>query len=345
MEIKKGLVSIIIPIYNVEKYLNGCIESVVKQTYTNLEIILIDDGSPDNCPQICDEWAKKDQRIKVIHKENGGQGIARNTGIENATGEFVCFLDSDDYLDLTTIEKAYALAKKECAEIVVYGLKSVNQNGELIKSFTPCPEKTVFKDEEVLNEFFPEYLAPNPKGDGKLRYYTSSCLLFYSSEYINKIGWRYKSEREILSEDIYSQIELFQKVKKIAIIKEALYNYRENNNSFSRIYKQDKYRQVKHFYLESLKLCEKLGYSEEIKHRVSKHYIAFTITTLKQEYKSPRAKQEKKEEIKNIINDGVLQEVLRKSKKDKENLARKILFFAIRRKMYALCILLIKLKG
>ena len=165
MEIKKGLVSIIIPIYNVEKYLNGCIESVVKQTYTNLEIILIDDGSPDNCPQICDEWAKKDQRIKVIHKENGGQGIARNTGIENATGEFVCFLDSDDYLDLTTIEKAYALAKKECAEIVVYGLKSVNQNGELIKSFTPCPEKTVFKDEEVLNEFFPEYLAPNPKGD------------------------------------------------------------------------------------------------------------------------------------------------------------------------------------
>ena len=92
-------VTIVIPVYKVENYLDRCVESVVKQAYKNLEIILVDDGSPDNCPQICDEWAKKDERIKVIHKENGGLSDARNIGIQNATGEFLLFVDSDDYVD------------------------------------------------------------------------------------------------------------------------------------------------------------------------------------------------------------------------------------------------------
>ena len=95
-------ISIIIPVYKVEKYLDKCVESVVNQTYKNLEIILVDDGSPDNCPKMCDEWAEKDKRIKVIHKENGGLSDARNFGIEKATGDYLMFLDSDDYLDVTT---------------------------------------------------------------------------------------------------------------------------------------------------------------------------------------------------------------------------------------------------
>ena len=86
-----GLVSVVLPIYNVEKYLDRCIESVINQTYKNLEILLVDDGSPDSCPQKCEEWAKKDERIKVIHKTNAGLGYARNTGIENASGEYICF--------------------------------------------------------------------------------------------------------------------------------------------------------------------------------------------------------------------------------------------------------------
>ena len=84
---KNNLISIIVPIYNVEKYLKKCIDSIINQTYKNLEIILVDDGSPDNCGKICDEYAKKDNRIKVIHKENGGVSSARNVGVENATGE------------------------------------------------------------------------------------------------------------------------------------------------------------------------------------------------------------------------------------------------------------------
>ena len=101
---KNKMVSIIIPIYNVEKYSDECITSVINQTYKNIEIILVDDGSPDNCGKICDNYALKDKRIKVIHEKNGGLSFARNTGLNIATGEYVYFLDSDDYLTDNAIE-------------------------------------------------------------------------------------------------------------------------------------------------------------------------------------------------------------------------------------------------
>ena len=103
------LISVIIPVYKVEKYLNKCVDSVLNQTYKNLEIILVDDGSPDKCPEICDEYAKKDDRIKIIHKQNGGLSDARNVGIEKSTGEYITFIDSDDYVDSNYIEQLYKL--------------------------------------------------------------------------------------------------------------------------------------------------------------------------------------------------------------------------------------------
>ena len=100
----ENLVSIIIPIYKVQNYLNRCILSIVNQTYKNLQIILVDDGSPDNCPQICDSWSKKDSRIEVIHKKNGGLSDARNSGLQIAKGKFVLFVDSSDLIALNMVE-------------------------------------------------------------------------------------------------------------------------------------------------------------------------------------------------------------------------------------------------
>ena len=109
---KEDLISIVIPVYKVEKYLEKCIESIINQTYKNLEIIIVDDGSPDNCPQMCDEFAKSDKRIKVIHKENGGLSDARNAGIDIATGKYITFVDSDDYITNDYVEYMYNLIKK-----------------------------------------------------------------------------------------------------------------------------------------------------------------------------------------------------------------------------------------
>ena len=93
-----SVISVIVPIYNVEDYLDRCVDSIINQTYSNLEIILVDDGSPDNCPKMCDDYAKKDSRIKVVHKENGGLSDARNAGMKVATGEYISFIDSDDWI-------------------------------------------------------------------------------------------------------------------------------------------------------------------------------------------------------------------------------------------------------
>lgn len=100
----KDLITVIVPVYNVEEYLDKCVQSIVNQTHTNIEVILIDDGSPDNCPLMCDEWAKKDMRIKVVHKDNGGVSSARNVGLNIAKGNWISFVDSDDWIDEDMLE-------------------------------------------------------------------------------------------------------------------------------------------------------------------------------------------------------------------------------------------------
>ena len=112
MQDTNDLISVIVPIYKVEKYLDECISSIVNQTYRNMQIILVDDGSPDRCGEICDEWAKRDSRIMVIHKSNGGLSDARNAGIDVAIGEFIVFIDSDDWVESTMLEVMHNLLQK-----------------------------------------------------------------------------------------------------------------------------------------------------------------------------------------------------------------------------------------
>lgn len=139
---EKPLISVIVPVYKVEPYINRCVESIVNQTYKNLEIILVDDGSPDNCPKMCDEWAEKDNRIKVIHKQNGGVSSARNEGIANSNGEYISFVDSDDWITKDYIEHMIGIIFNNNVDAVTCGFNDVNdfcgfdaldKNGELIE--------------------------------------------------------------------------------------------------------------------------------------------------------------------------------------------------------------------
>ena len=131
---EKDLISVIVPVYKVEKYLEKCIESVLKQTYTNLQIILVDDGSPDNCGKICDEYAKKDSRIEVIHKINGGLSDARNVGINRANGRYIGFVDSDDYIKEDMYEKLINLIKEYDADISICNLYDVIDGKEYVRN-------------------------------------------------------------------------------------------------------------------------------------------------------------------------------------------------------------------
>lgn len=122
-------ISIIVPVYKCEKYLDRCVKSILNQTYKNIEILLVDDGSPDRCPQLCDEWAKKDNRIKVIHKKNGGAFSARLTGITNSCGKYIGFVDSDDWIEPDMYEYLYGLIINYDAEIANSKIRHIDENG------------------------------------------------------------------------------------------------------------------------------------------------------------------------------------------------------------------------
>lgn len=150
-----SMISVIVPIYHSEPYLDKCIESLVNQTYCNLEIILVDDGSPDNCPEICDEWAKKDNRIQVIHKENGGVSSARNAGLDAASGEYIGFVDGDDIIDNDFYEFLINEAEKNNADISACSFKYYNPDGSLYKEEDGYIDKpAIFSSEELLCEYY-----------------------------------------------------------------------------------------------------------------------------------------------------------------------------------------------
>ena len=139
--------SVIIPIYKVEKYLRQCINSVLNQTYKNFEIILVDDGSPDGCPQVCDEYKKQHKNIKVIHKENGGLSDARNVGLKEAFGEYIIFLDSDDYWnDNLFLENAFKIICKENSDLFVFGMQKYFEDIDIYKD----KERNIGKSELIV---------------------------------------------------------------------------------------------------------------------------------------------------------------------------------------------------
>ncbi len=149
----KKLISIIVPVYNIEEYLPRCIESILNQTYTNLELILVNDGSTDNSGRICDEYATKDQRVFVIHKKNGGSSSARNAGIKEAKGEYLGFVDSDDYIENTMYEKMVNAVKDTGANIIQVARDEIDENGNLMQDVCKMPDEIVeYNAEEFLKE-------------------------------------------------------------------------------------------------------------------------------------------------------------------------------------------------
>ena len=147
------LISVIVPCYKVEKYLPSCIESILRQTYGHIEVIIVDDGSPDKCGLICDDYAERDSRIRVIHKNNGGLSDARNVGIDQARGEWITYIDGDDYVSDSYVETLYTLAKDYGCDCSVCCFRSFKEGGKNVISQT-SPHKEMFSPMEALKQMF-----------------------------------------------------------------------------------------------------------------------------------------------------------------------------------------------
>ena len=293
---KQPKISIIIPIYNVEKYLNRCIDSVVNQSLKDIEIILVDDGSPDNCPQLCDEWAKKDSRIKVIHKKNAGLGMARNTGIQHATGEYIAFIDSDDYVDLDMYAKLLKKAELHNADIVYCGHQQGLKDGTYINK-SDFDRETIFDDKESIEELSINYFYPT-----KGRIMTMS--VWHSIYRRGIIKTEFYSEREVVSEDLHFQISAILNSGKIVYIPDCLYYYCHNGESLARTFKISKF----YGYQKLIKLLLEL-YPHR-KSYVYYFYFTFTINFIRFFYSNQAIdKKKKKQYLKQIYSDDIWKEV------------------------------------
>lgn len=223
-----NLLSVIIPVFKAEKSLCKCIDSIILQSYKNLEIILIDDGSPDNCPAICEDYARKDNRIKVIHKQNEGVSCARNTGLENANGEYIAFVDSDDYIDMTMYEKLMNEAIGSNKDIVFCGYNVV-QNGKIAPKNEPQLELTL-----TNKDFYYNFI----------KYGENSVFGFVWRMVVKKnIATQIKFNSELsIAEDLIYILDLLKITNNISVVDEKLYYY----NCFINDGKTTKYDEIKH---------------------------------------------------------------------------------------------------
>lgn len=331
------LVTVVVPVYNVEKYLDRCIGSIVNQTYKNLEIILVDDGSPDNCPRMCDDWAEKDSRIKVIHKKNAGLGMARNSGIEIATGKYIFFIDSDDYIDMYAVEKSVDIAINSQSQVVMFGHSNFDDSGNI----TPLKMKTdklYFEGTELLNDLLPGLFVY----DRGLGVRTGNKM--FSLALFRENNLRYKSEREIISEDAFFALELFRYVKKVAILPENLYFYYQNPKSLTSTYREDRQEKNNSFLLKSLEEIENNNYPDCVSKALKVRYHAYTISALKQILNSDLSNSMKKKEVYKIFKNKTLNETLSPDVLTSEKNTLKLFYYLVRYKLYGMAFVMLKMR-
>lgn len=239
-------ISVIIPVYKVEKYLNRCIRSVVNQSYRNLEIILVDDGSPDQCGKICDEWAEEDKRIRVIHKQNGGLSDARNAGLDIATGEYIGFVDSDDYIHPEMYQRMYEKAKESNVDLTMCNFCLVDESD----------------NSDIIIE--------NMCGDGEIdkRIALKNIYKYNSYEVVwNKLyKWHLfenlRFPKGKIEEDVFIMPHIFDSCTKICCVSEVYYYYLQTPDSITRGKKTIRNLDGVEAYYRFLLYCEEKGYSE-----------------------------------------------------------------------------------
>ena len=335
----QDMVSIVVPVYNVENFLDRCVQSIVSQTYPFLEILLIDDGSTDACRRLCDDWAEKDSRIRVIHKNNAGLGMARNTGLEHATGKYVLFVDSDDYILPHTVEKAFTLAEETEAEIVLYGMNRISRKGTMVSQMIPKSDSLLFEGDAVLNTVLPALLSAHAHTPVLSNIPGSACSCLYTMELIRRTDWRFVSEREIISEDVYSLLMLYRDVRRVAVLQEACYCYCENGSSLTQTFRADRFPKATDCYLQCVELCRKNGYPEKAERSCVHLYLGNTVSAMKQAVSALPALSARAR-IREMLNSDVLQSVFRDRRPVAHTVKWKVLFWSIRNRQAALCWLL-----
>lgn len=330
----EALVSVIVPVYNAQAYLDRCVSSLTQQTYPQLEIILVDDGSTDHSPAICDGWAEKDPRVRVVHQSNTGAGLARNTGLDLATGRYVLFMDSDDYMALSAVEKCVGEMEKHPADVVMFGRVDTDADG----SGRPKPmrdDRLYFSGDAVTGDLLPG-LFTYDRGIG-----TSVWGKLFDLQVIRGSGVRFHSERELLSEDAYFILELFAHIRSVTVLPEPLYYYCKNGDSLSHTYREGHQERNNTFCRKSLDLCRALGYPPAVAAHVQARYHMYAISGMKRIVSAPLDPRRKHRAFGAVFRDPLLRSTLTGDVLKLDRLPSRLFWKLFALGSYHLCYLLI----
>ncbi len=328
------LVSVIVPVYNVEKYLDDCIQSLLAQTYENIELILVDDGSNDSSGRTCDEIAKKDSRVRVIHKENAGLGFARNSGLEIAKGKYVTFIDSDDRADKDLISQLMDAVKNDAVDTCIGGFKRISENGTV--EFTEKYDCRIYQNNEVYDELFARMLGSAADKHDAIR--MSVWNVLYSMDIIRKNDLMFPSEREFISEDIIWDSEYYKYAQKVKIIDSTAYNYRITPGSLTQKFKPNRFEMVCKLYEE---LC-RIGNDKRKVVRLQRQFFVNIRVCLRQEKSSisGKSKHEARERIKKIVYSSTVRKIVAEYPIKDIQLKQKVFLILLKYKMVDVIVLL-----
>lgn len=329
----KPKVSVIIPVYNKEAYLDACMESLVNQTVKEIEILLINDGSTDGSALVCDKWKEKDNRVKVVHKENEGAALTRNMGISMAEGTYISFVDADDYMATDAYEICIREMEASSADCCYFGRNLVSK-GQILSHSVKIDKKQEYVGEEVRSEFIKFFFGTLPENEYQRNYVTSSaCCTFYNRDFLVDNGIYFPKMK--YNEDLFFNLELCKVANHILVIPDMLYYNNLLQTSSSRGYQEDRFDVYKTIHD---KLMEYVLYAvdeEDAVRRIRFTFALFVCKCVKAEYLNRKNSGNWKAylNIRRICRDELTQTAVRSSIVKGSHAKRTILLRMIKRRM------------
>lgn len=331
-------ISVVMPVYNVEKYLKGAVASILSQSYDNFELILVDDCSPDSCGEMCDEIAKGDARVKVIHKPvNQGLGLARNTGMEHCTGDYITFVDSDDTVESDTLEKLAGFIDGGKYQIVAFGLVQdyINADGEIAFS-------DEIKADEEMQAFNRADIARAAMQMDLQRIFPYACNKIYSRAFLQENSLLFDETK--LMEDFVFNIAVFAKAESLLVVPDVFYHYmKPMHETLASAYNPDFFNLCKMRYGKEVELLEKAGVKDEFFRQAARDIFIKHILSVIIRNDNPKANLtfgQRHSLVKEILNDKTVTEMLKNS--NTSSLAIKVLQFVFKAKLSLVSMLLAK---
>ena len=293
-------VSIIVPVYNVEKYFTTCMDTLLNQTLKDIEIILVDDESPDNCPAMCDGYAVQDPRVKVIHKKNEGAGLARNAGLKMATGEYLAFVDPDDFMALNAFQRLYSTAVETNADVVFASCYLINNEGYTWRE-TKINKAIHHESKQSIRGRMLDMMGKPPKGKNNWDVQNAVWSALYRHSIFRDHNLRFLNERELSSDDLLFNLNCLLYCSRVVSIPDPLYYFRINPLSITHTVRADRITKNHFSYQHLLTFLETHDFGMDGYLRATRLFLENTRKSISQYVQSSLPKKEKIQWLKQTV--------------------------------------------